>query len=595
MSWRRIHIFAVIAAAFVLSSAKADDVRVYANVDTSGDIYAGENFTYQVIIDGYDQPGDVDLAPLAEYNPRSAGGGNASQTSISIVNGRTTTNVVKRYVMNYVLTAARLGIVHIPPVTVTVGGVRYQTNPVELNIVKAGTTDQLELEVTLSQEQCYVGQPVVLTVKFYVYADIGDYNFDIPALTNEAFVVEDLDAGAGQAKQFRVARNNRQAILLTFSKLLIPKRAGEFEIGCSSVSADVVVGRARSRDRFFDDFFGRNVQYKRFAVSSQPLKLSVLPLPQQDMPNDFDGLIGKYTISASATPTKVNVGDPITLTIKIGGDYLKPVQWPKLEQIDAMAENFKIPAGKASPAFEDGYKVFTQTIRATNDKVSEIPPIPLAFFDPDKGRFTVARTEPIPLEVAPTKILTTADVEGGDFSPAGREVAAIKKGLSANYEGFDCVENVGFSLSTAIVSPVYLAGWAISLAVLLAGIVAKSIVHTTPQREATKRRRRAAHKAISKIKRMSSAQSQNRHELLAETMKQYIGERFDKVAGSLTADDCRGVVIDRTGEAQLAARYSDIVSDCVAARYAPVQTQLDSAKIDEVIKLIRVVDKASKL
>ena len=45
----------------------------------------------------------------------------------------------------------------IPAVTVTINGKQYQTNEIVLNVVKPGTTDQLELEVTLSQEKCYVG------------------------------------------------------------------------------------------------------------------------------------------------------------------------------------------------------------------------------------------------------------------------------------------------------------------------------------------------------------------------------------------------------------------------------------------------------
>ena len=52
-------------------------------------------------------------------------------------------------------------------------------------------------------------------------------------------------------------------------------------------------------------------------------------MPEADKPAEFYGLVGQYTIAASAAPTKVNVGDPITLTIRIGGNpYLKPVQWP---------------------------------------------------------------------------------------------------------------------------------------------------------------------------------------------------------------------------------------------------------------------------
>jgi hypothetical protein len=585
-----VYIFTVIIA-FAALDASAADIRVFANVDTSKDVYAGEQFNYQIILDGYDQPGQVDLSLLTEFKPRGAGGGNNSQTSISIVNGRTTTNVVKRYVMNYVLSAGQAGQMRIPPVTVTIDGRQYQTNEIVLNIVKPGTTDQIELEVTLSQEKCYVGQPVTLTVKFYVYSNVGDYQFDIPALTNDAFYVEDFEA----TKQFRVNRRNREAILLTFSKVLIPKHSGDIDLGTPSVSADVAVGRARSRDSFFDDFFRDNVQYKRFAVSSQPLKLSVLPLSQQNKPEGFYGLVGRYTISATAAPTKASVGDPITLTIKIGGDYLKPVQWPELEQISGLAENFKMPSQKSSPTVENGFKVFTQTIRPANDRLTEIPSIPLAYFDADKGQYVIAKTEPIKLEVSPTKILTTADVEGRDFTPAGKEVEAVKKGISANYEGLDCLQNVRFSLLAAVTSPGYLVSWAAPLLILLTSVLTKAFVHTTPEKTARKRRRNAANRAVSRLKGIPSAQLQNHCELIAEAMKQYIGERFDKVAGSLTADDCMQTIIDRTDDSVSANRYKDIVSQCEAGRYAPTQRQIDSATIDDVIRLIRVIEKESKI
>jgi hypothetical protein len=527
---------------------------------------------------------------LSAYNPHGAGGGNNSQTSISIINGRTTTNAVRRYVMNYTLTAGQAGTIRIPSLAVTVDGKAYQTNPVELNIVQPGTTDQLELEVTLSQEKCYAGQPVILTAKFYVYANVGDYQFDIPVLTNDAFHVEDRDA----TKQYRVNRRNREAILLTFSKVLIPKQAADYDLGTPSVSADVAVGRAGSQD-IFDNFFRNNVQYKRFAVSSQPLKLSVLPLPQQDKPNGFYGLVGRYTISADAAPTKVSVGDPITLTIKIGGEYLKPVQWQELEKIAGLVENFKMPSQKSSPTVENGFKVFTQTIRPANDKLTEIPSIPLAYFDADKGQYVVAKTEPIKLEVSPTKILTTADVEGRDFTPAGSEVEAVRKGISANYESPDCLQNVRFSLSAAITSRGFLVSWAIPLLVLIASVLAKAFVHTTPEQAARKRRRNAAGNAASELKKIQPAQLQSHPERLAEVMKQFIGQRFDRVAGSLTADDCQQVIISGTGDSASADLFRDIISDCDAARYSAVPRQIDSATIENVSKLIRTIDKKSKI
>ena len=602
------NIFICLALLVFLTSSVKADVTVYAQVDTSEDIYVGESFGYHIIIDGDNKAGQVDITPLAQYNPQSAGNRDVSQTSISIINGRTTQNITKRYVMSYSLVSNSVGRIELPPVTITVDGKNYSTNPVQVNILKPGTTDRLDLEVTLSEQQCYVGQPVIMTVKFYISADIGDFRFNIPAFTSDDFYIEEPDISNQQTKeydlgngiivsvsQYRTTHNGKDSILLSFSKVLIPRNAGEISISPSSVSADVAVGAVRSRDRFFDDFFGSRTNYKRFMVSSQPLKLTVSPLPEDGKPSGFYGLVGRYTISAFAAPTKVSVGDPITLTIKVGGDkYLKPVQWPALEQIPAIVDNFKIPSEKASPVIEDGCKVFTQTIRAGNDKVTEISPIPLAYFDADKGSYDIAETEPIKLDVSPTKILTSADLEGLDFVPVNREVEAIKKGLSANYEGPDALANQSFSPLVASVSVPYVLIWSGPLALLIISAMVKFLTYTTPEKVELKRKRTAAGKAISQLKKISSYSAGQRCESLASIMKQYIGDRFDKISGSLTSNDCFEIVLAKTKDNQSAEKCREIIASCEASRYASTDNNLDTSKIEESVELIKMIEKKSR-
>ena len=598
----------LIAVAITALPHAADaQVRVVAQVDTSGSIYVGESFAYRIIIDGEEKAGRIDLTPIAKYNPQSLGGGPASQTSIRrTMNGRTTRTVLKRYVMNYALTVAEPGRITLPPLNVSIDGRDYQTNPLQLNILKPGTTDLLDLEIALSDQKCYVGQPVIMTVKFYICTDIGNFNFNIPAFTSDSFHLEDPQITDPQAKQFRLAaditvfvsqsrttHNGREAILLSFSKVLIPKRPGDIRTGPASVSADVAVGRARSSDPF--GFFGARKQYKRFMVASPSLKLTVLPLPQEGRPAPFYGLVGRYTISASAAPTKVNVGDPITLTVKIGGGrYLKPIRWPDLEQIPGLAQNFKMPAQKAAPESSDGFKIFTQTIRANNDKVAEIPPIPLAYFDADSGRYAVTASDPIKLEVAPTKILTNADLEGRDITPAAREVEAIKKGLSANYESHDVLRNTTFSPLAAAATPLCAVLWSVPLLALAASGAFKLLTFSSPERAAQKRRRQAAARALRDIKKIASESPERRHESLVSAMKQYVGDRFDRLPGSLTADDCRDLILAATGDDEAAEAYRDIVTACETSRYASARAPYDPQQSARAIDLLRKIDKKAK-
>lgn len=587
-------------------------VRVVAQVDTDEDIYVNSDFALHIIIDGINKPGEVDLSPLAEFHPSNPVPRDISQSSTVIVNGKVTQNVTKRYIISYTLNCAQAGRKLIPSLTVTVDGKSYQTNPVQINVLKPGTTDQLDLEVEFSEKKCYVGQPVLVTIKFYYYGDIDNLSFSIPVFTSDDFYLEEPDIPRQQVQQARlsngitislvrsrVSHNNRESNLFAFSKVLIPKHSGIINIEPTSISADVAIGRTARTNDPFDSIFGgsifsSNAQYKRFMVSSEPVKLNVLDLPEQGKPDSFYGLIGNYSIESSAAPTEVSVGDPITLNIRIGGKgYLKPVQWPALEQIPEIEKNFKIPSEQASPVVEYGFKVFTQTIRANNDKVTEIPSIPLSYFDTEKGTYVTAKTKPIKLDVSPTKILTVSDLMGTDFSPANREVEAIKQGLSANYQDMDVLHSHDFSPIAAVVSPGYLVIWAGPLGILLFSAFTKLASDTSPEKQAQKRRRTASGKAISQLKSISSPDSPESIEKLAIILKQYIGDRFDKTAGSLTSNDCYEVIVEASGDTEIAQQFRNIIADCEASRYASAGTNIDSQCVNKAIDLILTIEKKS--
>ena len=589
----------LLAVVMTMSSLAAAEVNVSAQVNTQEEIYAGDIFNYHIIIEGDNRPGDVDISPLAQYEPRRAGNKDYSQTSVRIINGKTTRTVKKQFVMSYSLTALGAGQIQLPSVSVTVDGRDYKTEPITVNVVRPGTTDNLELQVSLSKRRCFAGEPILLTVKFYISVEIGDFQFNIPALNRDDFYVEDSDKPNPQSKQYqlrngvavnlsqyRLTYKDRESILLSFSKIIIPKNPGRCEFGPSSVLTDVVVGQGQR------SFFGRDRKYKRFMVSSEPLVLEVEPLPLEAEPGDFYGLVGNYKIWATAEPRKVNMGDPITLTISIGGsDYLKAVAWPRLEAIPEMVENFKIPSERSSPTIEDGVKIFTQTIRPIKNDVKVIPSIPLAVFDVDKGRYVIEKTEPIELEVVPTKLLTASDMQGKNFVPISREVEAIRSGLSANVDGPDALRNQKFSVIGAITAPGYLAIWALPLAVLITSALTKIMTHTTPEKQAAKRKRGACRKAVAIIRKTHSAQAIKKNELLVSAMREYAGDRFDRNAGALTADDCYELILAATKDERSAQKYREIIGDCQVIQYASTKTEIGAEQIKETVGLIRKIEK----
>ncbi len=591
------HIFWLLLLGLSTAAAGAARTRVYAKVDAETTIYPGDQFVYSIVVEGGARPSKIDLSPIARFKPRRAGSGTSMQT----VGDRTTIS----YSENYHITAGAAGVMSLPGVKVVVGAETYTTNPVDVTISQPGSTDRMKVEFSVSETQCYVGQPIVMTVKWIVTARWQGVGFDVPVFKADDFYVEDASEAAGALTREQVVIDGvpttvtmdrqlirgMEATVISFSKILIPKRPGQIKLGSITVSVDMAVGRVRTND-FINPY---KMKYERVSVQSNPVDLDVLPLPETGKPPQFYGLVGRYTISASAAPTNVNVGDPITLTVRIGGNpYLKPVQWPQLDQIPQMVANFRIPTERASPLVEGGCKVFTQTIRANNDAVTEIPAIPLAYFDPDRGDYILAATESIKLEVAPTKVLTNADMEGTRAQLVNREVEAIRKGLSANYYGPELLANQSFSPLSAAISPAYAAIWLVPLMVLTVSSAVKVAGRTSPESLARKRRRQATGAAMRQLRTVGCAVPGDRPERLLLAMKGYIGDRFDKVSASLTAEDCQRIIAEAVGDMETAARYRGLIAMCEAARYAPMDAEIGLKQVREAAELIQVIEKHSK-
>jgi hypothetical protein len=202
-----------------------------------------------------------------------------------------------------------------------------------------------------------------------------------------------------------------------------------------------------------------------------------------------------------------------------------------------------------------------------------------------------AKTEPIKLEVTPTKILTNADMEGSDFAPINREIEAIRKGLSANYEALETLDDMSFSPLAALGSPGYAVLWGVPLLGLVSSFLVKVFSHTSPEKAAARRRRQACGKALGQLKKLALTDTKQHNEQLVSIMKNYIGEKFEKTAGSLTPDDCYDAIIAATQDSQSADKYKAIIAGFEAGRYASMEIKIDSDKIRQVSELVRSIEK----
>ncbi|NOZ23553.1 MAG: hypothetical protein GXP25_20950 [Planctomycetes bacterium] len=576
------------------------------------EVFVGEPFVLQIQVEGDESPGKPDVSGITGFDVQDLGGQQNSSQSISIINGRMNKVVHRGYIFNYRLTPKKSGTLTVPSIQVVAKGRTLRTNPLQITANEPVEMEDFKFRLDLSKTKCYVGEPITLQGAFYFSKEIQSAAFNVPSLDKDVFHIYEPDTPRDPNKKYyRLPLNNGEIIgtldrghlngksyaVLRFAKALIPKQPGTLDFSSSSAACQALVGyRQRERrrsffdDNFFDGFFGgRKGIYKKYVVPSNSISLDVLPVPTDGQPPGYSGLVGVYRIVAIAKPTDVSVGDPITLTIRVSGPpYLDHVELPPLDQQPAFAENFKIPKEMAPGKVEDGAKVFTQTIRATHPGVTEIPAIKLPYFDADRGQYAIAKSEPIPLTVRKTRVITARDAEGRELPAAAKcELVAWTKGIAHNYEDLNVLRDQRTGPSMWLQSPV----WIAILGLPPIGYIILFAVASVTRRRAADpegiRARRAYRQLIHALNHAQHGQREELHAAVLEAVRQYLAGRLRLPAGAVTFADAKSALAERGVDAETITSLGKLFKECEAGRYGG----MSSADPDDVITHTRDLGK----
>jgi hypothetical protein len=598
-------IWGLICAQLLCAPAWASTFGAKAAVDRT-DPFVGQPFVFQIQVSGSETPEQPDLSHVTDFDVAFRGGQQNSRRSVTIINGRVTEDVQEGYVFSYELTPKRQGRLIIPSITVISDGRSTRTDPVVINARKPVETEDFKLRLTLSKDDCYVGEPVILTVTWYIGKDVKDYRFALPLLNDDTFRFADpeVDRQSGN-KLYRIPIGDQEVIgvqgvgrvggkeyaTITFEKVLIPITSGDVIIKPATVACSALTGYERRRSLFDDDFFGndffgtgRRGVYKTVVVPSNALTLSILELPSEGRPANFAGHVGEYKIKASATPIEVSVGDPITLTLSLSGsDYLEHVDLPSLgEQFD-LIRDFKVPKERATGEISGGTKIFTQTIRALRPDVTEIPPIELPYFDTVTGTYRVARSEPIPIEVHETRVVTVLDAEGVEaVSSPGSEIETWSKGIAFNYEDMDVLETQRLTPLSWFRSALW---FCFILGPPLCYVLLFTAVGFVRKRNADplKTRARKAFGRLSRALKEAQGAASTAHmcNLVQDAFRHYLGDKLSIPKGAITFHDVKEVLASRGMDQGTLDRLKGLFERCEAGRYAGNARRSDEASLAE--------------
>lgn len=165
-------------------------------------------------------------------------------------------------------------------------------------------------------------------------------------------------------------------------------------------------GTLMMNDPFFNNAFYNTLAYRDVQVNikSNPLKITVLPLPDKDKPEDFGGAVGHFNITSKTDKTELTTDDVATLTLVISGSgNLKLIEAPKLELPNGL--NTYDPqirdtiTGRSTIISGSKIVKYAITPNIAGDYV--IPSVSFSYYSPEKGTYVTEKTEPIKIQVKP--------------------------------------------------------------------------------------------------------------------------------------------------------------------------------------------------
>ena len=583
--------------------ARAETVRVRAKADPVR-LYRGQSLQYQILIEGSDPDEDPDLSTWTDFIVSGPNRSDQSSHSIQIVNGRMNREVRKQIGLTYQLIPKRTGGLRIPAASVKVGGKVYRTRPIDIRVTEPQEREDVKLRLGLSKERCYVGEPVTLTLTWYFGVNIqgGQVQFSFFEW-DEAFRFADLPVDETGKKVYearigpfavkgvvgRGKLDGSSFTTLTFKKVILPRRDGTFTIDPAVLVCEVETGSRRGWMGFKET--------EKLVVPSNPLSLEVDPLPEAGRPEGFTGLIGEYRVETTAMPTDVNVGDPMILNIEVSGpEYLADVDPPDLTQDPRFEEQFKITQDTGGGRREGGKIIFSATIRARHSGVEAIPPVEIPYFDPDRGEYRIARSRPVPLDVAETKVFTLADAEGIDVGPIGSRIEDAAGGIAHNYEELEVLEDEAFLPLEQVRKPALLAALLFP-PILYAGLAGFQVHRRRREQDtAGTAYRRAGRKARREIAEAAGRidEPARFYPEVAAVLTRFIREKLRAGEEQMTSDDALEALRQAGVEPTLLDDARTILETCDAGRYggAGGTREAREALMETLRRLVDALEKA---
>ncbi len=583
----------------------AQGVSFTASVDKST-VALDEQFTLELTLNGGGMGGGS-VPKLPDVPKFMVLSGPNQSSSVQIVNGAVSSSIT----YSYTIQPREAGKFTLGSATVVVGGKQYSTQPIEITVTKGGTnpkqsaaggqtpdtkvqdSDNLFLRASVDRSRVYLGEQITVTFRVYTRVRITNYTIEkLPAMTG--FWGEELAVPQQVSLTTEVVNGKQYQSGLLKKVALFPTQAGTLEINPLEIVCQVQMqNRKRSNDffdQFFNDPFFNNMATSNVNIKSPPVKVTVLPLPKNDVPASFKGAVGKFTLNAGVSSTTVKTNEPLSLRATIGGTgNIKILEAPNLE----VTNDFEKYDPKVNETIDrsssavNGSKTFEWLLVPRYPGQKRIPPLEFSYFDPSKGKYIALKSNAIDLTVdkgsaeAPQ---IASGISKEDVKLLSQDIRFIKTNSgSFRRKGGDVIPMSTLAILTVLPLLAFVG---------LAAYRQKTLKELS--NVATFRSRKAMKTASKKLKEaknlMSSDNSEAFYAEVSRALWAYVSDKLAIDRAELSIESVMKELEGRPISAEVVARLKECLEACEFARYAPASArQEEKSKIYEMASNVIVL------
>ncbi len=305
-----------------------------------------------------------------------------------------------RTTFSYRASPSEPGEVTVPSFTVQVYGKSITVPSAQLKVAGPGepaSAPPAQLVLDLASTNLFVGQPASVRIMLPGSTMSPFQGLSQIHLTGDGFI---MDQGAAHQRMEGTVRNGVNVMNFVHETMLIPVTSGTLNVFAQGFT----IGSRLPNPPPNINAPSSTPPIPQFVlIESQPIELSVQPLPKEGELPGFTGAIGKFTMGQPKLATNVvRVGEPVKLSVTVQASSFSRLVAPPAPRVEGWQILSASSAGEPAQMLQArGAAVLEYTLIPMHEQLSSTPPIPFSCFEPNAAGYKDLTIPSIPVTVVP--------------------------------------------------------------------------------------------------------------------------------------------------------------------------------------------------